>query len=832
MAFFNIDMSLDMRLFYFLAISLLTIPVFSQTITGQLIDDEAAAVQFANVVLYSLPDSTLAKVETTDDLGTFTFVGIETGAYYIQASYIGLEDLLIPQIDISGSPLDLGRLVMPSSSVQLETAVVTARRALVEIKPDRTVFNVEGTINSAGENGLGLLRKAPGVLLDNNNNITVLGRSGVLIYVDGKRLPLAGDELSSYLENLPAEQIDRIDIITNPGAKYEAEGNAGIIDIRLKRDKSLGLNGSVSLNASQGIQFRSSVTSTLNYRNKRFNSFGSLGYNHSERYENFVFDGYQNDFRLLNNTTWTGLNTGINYRLGTDFFIGKAHTLGFLVIGGKPDSDYNVTNRNTITDRPAEPSYDRTPADIIIPLSEIDSVMLAEQNGEIRRVQNSYNVNYTYRQQDKQLNIDADLGMYQTKQDYDQPNTYLESDEQQVLNTNNYFFSTPIDIQIASVKLDYEQDVGAGKFSTGAKLSQVATDNTFLFFDDQAGNRIQDDSQSYDFGYDETVYAGYVSYNGKFNDKWNYTSGVRVEHTETASDLFAYDPDFDEPARDSSYFNIFPNVGLTYQASRRSLWSVNYGRRINRPDYNVLNPFRSQLSELDFSIGNPALKPEIVNNIELGYTLDYRYNFKLAYSRTTDQITRLIGSDDINPKASFINWDNLAEQSIYSLNISVPQQLTEKWSAFFNVSGSYKQNKATYPNGNQIDLDAWSYNIYQQHTITLPRGFTGEVSGWFSGPGIWGGVFEYDTSWSLNAGLQKKFLADKLSVKLAVQDIFRQAYWSGQSDFGGLLNFGQGDWDSRRGSISLTYNFGNSEVKAARKRQTSLEEEADRIGDN
>ena len=304
------------------------------------------------------------------------------------------------------------------------------------------------------------------------------------------------------------------------------------------------------------------------------------------------------------------------------------------------------------------------------------------------------------------------------------------------------------------------------------------------------------------------------------------------DSTETTSQLSAFDTQFAEPQRDSSYLSLFPSLGINYVASARSTWALNYGRRINRPDYNVLNPFRQQVSELSFNVGNPALRPEIVNNIELGYTLDYRFNFKLAYSVTTNQITRLIGTDDADLKASFINWDNLARQTIWSFNASLPFQVSPKWSAYFNLSTNRLDNQATYPDGNVIDLQAWSYNIFQQHTYNLPKGFVAEVSSWYSGPGIWGGVFRYKSSYSIDLGLQKKFLQDKLSVKLSVQDLTNQAFWNGYSEFDGLLSFGQGNWDSRRGSVAITYSFGNSEVKASRDRKIGLEEESNRVEGN
>jgi hypothetical protein len=302
-------------------------------------------VEFANVAIYG-PDSSLAKVETTDEIGVFRISGVRPNTYRLVATSLGYTDMTHEGVVVkNGDQVDLGVLMMSVSAVELATALVSATRAMVEIKPDRTVFNVQGTINSAGDNALSLLRKAPGVLVDNNNNISVLSRPGVLIYLDGKRMPLSGDDLAAYLENLPAEQIDRIDIITNPGAKYEAEGNAGIIDIRLKKDTTIGAKGSLGVTYSEGQRARGNVNATGNYRNKLFNLFGGAGYNDGIFRNEMMFLSFQNGLELDEILEQERNAQNFNIRAGMDFFLDKKHTIGFLVNGFDGTSDGNWYNR-------------------------------------------------------------------------------------------------------------------------------------------------------------------------------------------------------------------------------------------------------------------------------------------------------------------------------------------------------------------------------------------------------------------------------------------------------------------------------------------------------
>ncbi|MCB0663032.1 MAG: TonB-dependent receptor, partial [Saprospiraceae bacterium] len=432
---------------------------FSQnaSIKGQLQDADGAAITFANVVLYNTVDSNIVKVETTDESGLFRMMALPTGKFYLKASYVGLSDLTKSDINLSeDTEMDLGVLAFKPASVELAEATVTASRAMVEIKPDRTVFNVEGTINSVGDDGLSLLRKAPGVTVDNNDNVSVLGRSGVLIYVDGKRLPLSGSDLSNYLQNLTADQIDRIDIITNPGAKYEAEGNAGIIDIRLKRDKRFGANGSLNATYSQGKYHRANISGSGNYRNKVMNVFGNLGYADGAGFNKMVFDSYQNGLRLdeINNHNNEWNNAW--FQLGTDFFLGDHHTVGFLVSG----------NRNM---RMGE-SYNRIAISQIDDIANIDSILVATNDSENSMDQATYNVNYRYDNgKGRILNVDLDYGDFNNDSERYQPNLYYDANEQVVLTEIINAFSTPSNIDISTFKVDFEEKLWGGTLGLGTK---------------------------------------------------------------------------------------------------------------------------------------------------------------------------------------------------------------------------------------------------------------------------------------------------------------------------------------------------------------------------
>jgi outer membrane receptor protein involved in Fe transport len=605
-----------------------------------------------------------------------------------------------------------------------------------------------------------------------------------------------------------------MDIITNPGAKYEAQGNAGIIDIRMKRDKRHGMNGSLSGTLTQGRFMRGNVSSVGNYRNKTFNTFGTIGYNDGKRFNEMFFINNQNNLITDESEYSENRGQGINYRWGTDFFIGENSTFGFLITGQNQENLSTSTNSIEIS--------------TLLNPTSIDSVLLANNSSESTRDQSTYNLNYVFDNKKYSLNFDLDYGRYRNNTDYIQPNRYYDAEREILLTEILTEYDTPVNIDIYTAKLDFETEFAGGKLGLGTKISKVATENTFLFYDIIDNNRVQNNRRSNEFFYDENVYAGYASFKRPINEKMNFSAGLRVETTDAVGDLQAFLPELQKDPVDLDYTDFFPSIGLTYSIAHNKTLSLNYGRRINRPDYNVLNPFTVQLSELSFQKGNEKLNPEIVNNIELGYTLNYRYNFKLSYSKTTDQITRLIAPDDLDPRAGFITWANLAEQTIYGFNVSAPFGVTKNWNAFINFNAGYLDNQADYGDGAVVDVQALTYSMFQQHTITLGGGFVGEVSGYYSGPGVWGGVFEYESTWSLNLGLQKKFFNDLMNVKISANDIFYQSGWNGVSNFAGLVGEGNGNWDSRRANISISYSFGNSNVKS-RKRSTGIEDESKRV---
>lgn len=802
--------------------ALLSIPTLQAqstdaVIAGVVQDASHRPLEFANVLLLMASDSSLQKAEITAEDGTFEMVGVEPGMYLLQVSYVGLPLLTHGPFSVeAGERKELPVLVMSDGGVQLAEATVTARKPLVEVHPDKTVFNMEGSINATGQDALELLRKAPGVVVDNNDRIILTGKNGVRVFINDKPTHLSGSDLANYLRTLQSSDIERIEIITNPPARYEAEGNAGIINIILKKDKRLGANGSANVGYSVGEKQRYNGGLSGNYRNRLLNVFGSYNYYYGENFS--VNNLYREQFDQVVDQSFRfeSLWKSHNARLGADFFLDSSSTIGFLLTGNAED----------FTERSTGKAFLFGPGSLS-PDSTLISKSFASGNFD------NYNINLNYRYDGGDglsWNIDADYGFFKNNSTQDLPNTYLlgdGSDPGAILGENVYRTIAPTRIDIYAFKIDHERPFLQGKLSAGLKYSFVKTDNDFQFFNLIENEPIIDPERTNHFVYEETVHAGYVSWQRQWG-KWGLQTGLRLERTRSDGNLTALIPVDDQRVK-RKYVDLFPSAGLTWQQNDNHAWQLTYSRRLDRPSYQDLNPFEGRVDELTFQKGNPFLNPQYTHSFQLGHTYRQMYNLAVGYSHTSDLITQLTDVDERDSSAAFITYDNLATQKNLNLTLSAPFSPTRWWNVFANLSGYRIRNQADFGDGKSVNLSVFAFHIYMQHSFNLPKGFVAELSGWYNSPAVWGGTFETRSQWSVDAGVQKKFLDERLVLKISFSDVFHTNEWKGQSRFGALYLRGNGNWDSQRLRLNLTWNFGNQQVKGARRRTTSLEEEQSRI---
>ena len=779
-------------------------------------DGEPAA--FATVLLKHADTALIAKAGSTDENGKIIFIDIVPGNYQMQTIYVGFADHTSDVFALgAGETKVLPAVTLDNQAENLAEVTVKAKRPIIEVKADKTILNVEGTISASGENALQLMRKAPGVVVDNNDNILLQGKAGVRIYIDGKPSPLSAADLASYLQGIPSASIDAIEVITNPSSKYDAEGNAGIINIRLKKDKSLGTNATINAGLSVGQHFSHDAGIQFNYRQRKLNVFGNYNYNNHEGEQFYNFRRTIIPFFFDQQSGHISDNTSHNIKTGLDFFLDDKNTIGVLIHGSQADGNNTGYSNSLIY-------FDKE--------NDVPDQRLVAQNLSTSERSN-YNVNLNYVYDNKKgqtINFDADYGQFIRSNNSLQPNTYYNPANDSILNALKYMNDSETAIDIYTVKVDVEQPVGKATLGYGAKYAQVKTDNRFFFYDiTSTGEQILDPDRTNSFFYDEQVSAGYVNFSRAYK-KWSYQLGLRGEHTHSTGQLTSLKDPKGKPNK-RTYFDFFPSGGVTYNVDQKNTMRITYSRRLTRPNYQNLNPFEFKLDELTFRRGNPFLSAQYTHNIQLGHTFNYRLNTTLSYSHTTDFMTNITDTAGINQ--AFIIWENLADQKVWNLSVSYPFRLGEKWSVFVNGGATHLQNTSIadddrFTAGKEIDIAVQFFNIYAQSTYQLPANFTLELSGYYTSPSIWGGNFKTQEYWNVDFGVQKTFLDNRLRIKAGISDIFKSQEWEAENAFGILSTNANGGYDSRRFKLNATYNFGNSKVRQARKRKTGLEEEKSR----
>ena len=782
------------------------------TVSGIVKDHSAKGLQNVTVSLLAAKDSSLVKADISDADGKFQITAANSGKFLLSYSIIGFEKKFSKSFDLqNGQSFTAEAVSLELAAKKLQDVTVTSRKPMIEIKADKTVFNVESSINATGSNALELLQKSPGIQVDNNENISMKGKTGVKIYIDGKMTQFDSKELAAYLKSINSNDIEAIEMISNPSAKYDASGNAGIINIRLKKNKKFGTNGSVNTSFVQGLTPKGNGSVNLNYRDKKVNLFSNVG-GGIGMYENDL-----NLYRVQKDSVYDqhsenkSNNKNLNVKAGADYFINSKSTFGVLVTGNFSNNDWKSNSRTDVFYQPTN-QYVKT-------LQAFNSVP-----GD--RTNMNSNINYRYADTaGKEINFDADYGLFRGKGSSYQPNYYLDKTGlplYQVINRNN----TPTDIDIYTSKVDVELPKWKGKLGYGAKFSYVKTSNAFEFFNDINGTTVKQLSRSNSFTYKENVNAAYVNYQRQFNKKWSLQTGLRVEQTNSEG-VLTRDDGIVQPDNTvkKNYINLFPSAALTLNVNDKNTLNLTYSRRIDRPSYQDLNPFENKLDELTYEKGNAFLRPQYTDNIELSHTFRSAITTTIGYSHVKDYATQT--TDTIN-NATYVQQKNLATQQILSFSVGSPLPIAKWWNGYANVWYNYQIFDGTIGT-NKVHTDIPLFGAYMQSSFTLGKDYTAELSGWFSGPSIWGATWRTKSQGGVDLGIQKQLLQKKATLKLSVTDIFHTNPWTATSDFGGLYIRGNGSWESQTVRVSFTYRFGSNQVKAARQRQTGLESESKRI---
>lgn len=789
-------------------------------IAGRVIQAGEKPVEFATITLLKAKDSSLVKGAIADVNGQYEFEQIKQGKYLIAAAYVGLTKTYSKPFEVNGAaPVAMPAIMLSADSKNLKEVNVTAKKPFIEQRADKTVVNVENSILAAGASALEVLEKSPGVNVDKDDNISLKGKSGVVIMIDGKLTNMSSQDVAQLLKSMPSSNIEQIELITNPSAKYDAAGNAGIINIKLKKNKTVGTNGSVSLFGAYGRTPKYGGGLNLNHRNEKFNVFGSYNYNHRENeqhlglYRSGTTDGMFNVFDQDNIRHRESDYHGV--KVGVDYFINKRNTIGVMV-----DAGFNNSGE---------------PADGVTKIGNgeaVDSVLKTrtDNSGTWRRW--AYNVNYkaVLDTAGKELNIDLDYARNTDKQSTYIYSTIWDPGIKYNMHGDTTRNSQPNTIDIKTFKADYIHPLrNQAKLEAGVKLSFVRTESDAKFDSLRVGNWIYDSNRSNHFIYKENVNAAYINFQKQFK-KVNVQLGLRGEQSNVKGNSVTMNQ-----INDTSYFNLFPSVFVSYDAAKDHQLGISYSRRLQRPDYGDLNPFQIYLDRYTVVAGNPYLKPSYANSIELTHTFKHFLTTAVGYTHTKDKITQIVEADKDVVTGDTLNirykYLNVAKSDIVNMNVSFPVQITKWWNSFTYLSGYYNKFQ-TIVDDRSVSVASFGFMGRTQQTFTLPKDISAEVSVFYLSPQIADeGLFRMKSMCAVDLGVSKQILHKKGSIKFNVNDVFNIQRFRGSFENGGRYTGVRAKWESQQFRLSFNYRFGNTSVKAARNRKTGLEDEQSRVKD-
>lgn len=780
------------------------------SLSGAIHDVSGKPLPYVSVALLDARDSSVAKGTASDGHGFFSFEKVRAGQYLVRASAVGFQKSHSAPVDVYSQPVVVPTLVLTADSRQLAEVQVTGKKPFVEQRLDRTIVNVAQSIVASGSTALEVLEKSPGVTVDRQNDgIQFRGREGVIVLIDGRQTYLSMADVVALLRNMPSDNIDRIELISNPSSRYDAAGNAGLIDIRLKKNNQVGTNGSLSLAAGSGRYGRSRGSVQVNHRTPKLNLFGNYSASRGGNYWNFDLNRNQTDGDARNLIEqWSYIRVwerGQNAKAGLDYSVGKNTTVGIIWTGfwsklWERSPAYAWFRRSETA-----PVYLETLADKTI-------------NNRLTNQILNLNVQHQFGKTGKQLTADVDLGHFARVFTNSLNNrTLLPAEPPQPI--TGLFTRLPATIDVRTGKVDYSQPLsGDWKLEAGLKSGWVYSNNDLTLNQGLAGNLQRDDSLSNHFRYTERVDAGYLTVSGKLPGKTELQLGLRAENTH--SDAHSLTLDHRVVRR---YLNLFPSVFVSRPLGEAHTLTASYSYRIDRPNYQFLNPARGYLDPYAYSSGNPYLTPQYTHALELKHGFRNKVFTSVSANLISDYIFFVIRP--VTGNTSERVPQNFGRAENYNLTLSFPLTLAKGWTTQMTLLGTYGQFQFTYldvrPQVQQV-----SGRLNASSALTLGRGWTAEATGWLNTPAVYA-IFRTPWLGTLDLGVQKS-LGSQWKARLSVQDVFLTNQiigWMRTPEFQFKHHIRR---DTRIAMFNLTYAFGNQQLKAARQRRTASEDETRR----
>jgi len=784
-------------------------------IIGNIADIHNVPVKDVTVYLLRSADSSMVKFAVCDKDGKFEFDDLQPDAYLIKVTGIGYIRNITKTYHLKLSTIDIGVIQLRKDNTNLSQVDIVAEKPFIELKPGKKILNVQNSITSAGSNALEILKRAPGVKVDNDNSISLDNKSNVLILVDGKPTNMPPEALIDMLQGMPSSMINQIELINSPGAKYDAANGGGVINIRLVRNDNLGINGSVNVNSgiqqlenNHGSKYRGGSGIIFNSRTEKLNVFGNYSYSYTPYNRIFLTDrivNYKNIATEINADYFSDQSRASNvYRVGADYNISPKHIIGFLIKGLTTDF---ILKKNTNTN--------------IIDNGKSDSTVATNSSLDSKASQIAFDLNYKGNfNKAGELSVDLDYFTYNRNPLEMINSNYFNSSTNMLYRSLAIQNSFPSNYKIYTYNIDYNLNLSPTSSLTAiAKMDYVKTHNN-LDFGEIVNNIYQPDATfTNQFDFTETVNAGAIIYTNNFNKKINLEAGLRVEQTISDGESVT-----GKTGVKNNYVDFFPHIRLVDIVNKDNVLLLAYGKSIYRPYYTDLNPFIAYQDQYSYYMGNPYLKPVYINTVELQHTYKNRFSTTLQFSVYNNFIQPIFSQND-STKTLITHKANLGNRYTYSIDFNGTVDFTSWWNANLNLFAAYQWLTAT-PSESYLDQGSPDLNLTVVQNFTICKTIKTDLTGNYETPTTFG-VNQYNSAYSFDAGISK-VLSKQATLSLKVTDVFNTKRNRFTSTYQNLNVTGNDKIEFRVILLNFTYKFGNKTIKGERVRHTGAESEQGR----